>query len=239
MTGPRGRDGNDEKSVVPRRMTTTPKPCRTHLRAEDRREQILDSALEIFATKGFHDASIADVCARARIARGTLYQYFGDKQDLLSALVDRIVSRIIDAIRQWRPVELPRDVRWTHEDNVAYIETRCSQIMTVAFADADTASVILRIARGTGFVRESIAKIDQHVIALIEADMRAGMKRGVLRSFDPHMVAEFIVGGIEKIVLTALDAERPLDVPRIAREIAELLSSGFIPAEPQRAAAGE
>ena len=239
--GPRGlkNDVSDEKSAEPRPMTATAKRSRTHLRGEDRREQILDCALEVFATKGFHEASIADVCARARIARGTLYQYFGDKRDLLSALVDRIVSRIIDAIRQWRPVELPRNARWTREDNVAFIETRCSQLMTVAFADADTASVILRIARGTGFVRESIAKIDEHVIAMIEADMRAGMERGVVRSFDPHIVAEFIVGGIEKIVLTALDEEHPLDVPRIAREIAELLSSGFIPTEPRRAAAGE
>lgn len=220
-------------------MTATAKRCRTHLRGEDRRDQILDCALEVFATKGFHEASIADVCARAQIARGTLYQYFGDKRDLLSALLDRIVSGVIDAVKQWRPVELPRNVPWTRENNVAFIEARCSQIMTVVFADADTASVILRIARGTGFVRESLARIDQHVIAVIEADMRAGMERGVLRSFDPSIVAQFIVGGIEKLVLTALDEERPLDIPRITREIAELLSSGFIPAAPERTAASD
>jgi AcrR family transcriptional regulator len=216
---------------VVRQMTPAAKRCRTHLRADDRRDQILDCALEVFATKGFHEASIADVCGRARIARGTLYQYFGDKRDLLSALMDRIVSRIIDAVHQWRPVELPRNVPWTRADNVSFIEARCGQIMTVVFADADTASVILRIARGAGFVRETLAKIDEHVIAVIEADIRAGMERGVVQSFDPHLVAQFIVGGIEKIVLTALDEERPLDVARITRGIAELLSSGFIPPE--------
>jgi TetR/AcrR family fatty acid metabolism transcriptional regulator len=212
------------------------KPPRTHLRADDRREQILDCALEVFASKGFHEASIADVCARARIARGTLYQYFGDKRDLLSALIDRIVSRIIDAVHHWQSFELPPGVPWTQEDNVAFIETRCSQIMTVVFADADTASVILRMARGTGFVREMLARIDEHVTAVIEADIRAAMKRGVLRSFEPHIVAQFIVGGIEKIVVAALDVGRPLDVPRITREIAVLLSSGFIPAEGHRSA---
>jgi len=210
-------------------MTPAAKPLRTHLRADDRREQILDCALEVFASKGFHEASIADVCARARIARGTLYQYFGDKRDLLSALIDRIVSRVIDAIHQWPPFELPPDAPWTEEDNVAFIETRCSQIMTVVFADADTASVILRMARGTGFVRETLAKIDEHVTAVIEADIRAGMERGVLRRFEPHIVAQFIVGGIEKIVVRALDDGRPLEVARITREIAVLLSSGFIP----------
>ena len=236
MTALRGfeSDASDGKSAEVRQMTPAAKRLRTHLRAEDRREQILDCALEVFATKGFHEASIADVCARARIARGTLYQYFGDKRDLLSALMDRIVSRIIDAVHQWRPVELPRNVPWTLADNVAFIEARCSQIMTVVFADTDTASVILRMARGTGFVRETLAKIDEHVIAVIEADIRAGTERGVVRSFDPHIVAQFIVGGIEKLVLTALDEGRPLDVARITRGIAELLSSGFIPVEQQR-----
>jgi AcrR family transcriptional regulator len=224
-----GSDQRKKNTAKARRTTAARKRPRTHLRAEDRREQILDRALEVFATKGFHEASIADVCTRARIARGTLYQYFGDKRDLLSALVERIVSRVIDAVRTWRPVELPRNAPWTHADNIAYIEGRCGQIMTAVFADTDTASLILRIARGTDFVRESLARIDEHVIAVIEADMRAGMDRGVLRRFDPHMVGQFIVGGIEKIVLTALDEGRPLDVAPIAREIAELLSSGFVP----------
>jgi AcrR family transcriptional regulator len=222
-------DRRGKNTAESRRMAPRTKRPRIHLRAEDRRDQILDSALEVFANKGFHEASIADVCARARIARGTLYQYFGDKRDLLSALMDRIVSRVIDAVHEWQPVELPRNAPWTRADNIAYIEARCGQIMTAVFTDTDTASVILRIARGTGFVRESLARIDEHVIASIEADMRVGMDRGVLRRFDPHVVAQFIVGGIEKIVLTALDEGRPLEVAPITREIAELLSSGFVP----------
>jgi AcrR family transcriptional regulator len=217
-------------------MTPTAKRLRTHLRADDRREQILDCALEVFASKGFHETSIADVCARARIARGTLYQYFRDKRDLLCALIDRIVSRIIDAVHQWQPFDPPRDVPWTEEDNVAFIEMRAIQIMTVVFADADTASVILRMARGTGFVRETLARIDEHVMAAIEADLRAATEGGVVRPFDPKTVARFIVGGIEKILVAALDEGQPMDFPRVAREIAVLVSCGLVPADRRRSA---
>jgi TetR/AcrR family fatty acid metabolism transcriptional regulator len=202
---------------------------RTHLQADDRRDQILDCALEVFARKGFHEASIADICAPARIARGTLYQYFKDKRDVLAALIDRIVSRIIDAIRQWPPFELPPGAAWTEEDNVAFIEARCSQIMQVVFADADTASLILRMARGTGFAREALARIDEHVVGAIEADVRAAMDRGVVRPLEPQVVAQFIVGGIEKIVVGALDAGRAPDFARVTREIAVLLSCGLLP----------
>jgi TetR/AcrR family transcriptional regulator, fatty acid metabolism regulator protein len=203
---------------------------RTYLPRDQRRDQILDCALAVFAGKGFHETSIADICARAHIARGTLYQFFTDKRDVLSALVDRIVRRVIDAVQHWPPLELPPEVAWTEEDNVTFVAVRCTQIMEVVFADADTASLILRVAHGTGFVGKALAQIDEHVLGVIATDVRVQIDRGVLRPLDPQVVAEFIVGGIEKIVLRALDDGRAIDVARIAREIAVLVSTGLLPA---------
>jgi len=205
---------------------------RTHLPGDERREQILDCALEAFARKGFHDTSIADICARAQIGRGTLYQYFKDKQDVLAALIDRIVHRIIVAVQEWPRFELPPGMEWKLDDNIAFVEGRCYQIMQVVFADADTASLILRMARSTGFVRETLARIDEHVVGAIEGDVRAGLGVGVLRPFDPHVVAQFIVGGIEKLVVSALDERTTPDVPRLTREIATLVSGGILAPRP-------
>jgi TetR/AcrR family transcriptional regulator, fatty acid metabolism regulator protein len=204
---------------------------RTWLRRDERRDQILDCALAVFARQGFHETSIADICAPARIARGTLYQYFTDKRDVLAALIDRIVGRVLDAVQHWPRFELPPDMEWTAEHNIAFVEGRCMQIMSVVFADADTASLILRMARGTGFARETLARIDAQVVSVIAADVRAAMDRGLVRPFDPQMVAEFIVGGIEKIVIRALDDGRAIDVTRIAREIAVLVTSGLLPGD--------
>jgi TetR/AcrR family fatty acid metabolism transcriptional regulator len=201
---------------------------RVRLGRDERREQILDCALAVFASKGFHETSISDICARALVARGTLYQHFADKRGVLAALVDRIVGRVIDAIQEWPPLELSPEVAWTQEDHVAFVEARCRQIMEVVFADTDTASLILRMARGTGFVGEALARIDQHVVGVIAADVRAHMNQGLLRPLDPQIVAEFIVGGIEKIVLRALDDGHAIDVGRIAREIGVVVSIGLV-----------
>jgi TetR/AcrR family transcriptional regulator, fatty acid metabolism regulator protein len=204
-----------------------------HLSRDERREQILDCALTVFARKGFHETSIADICAPARIARGTLYQYFTDKRGVLAALIDRIVCRVLDAIQHWPSLELSPDVASTEANYVAFVEARCRQIMDAVFADADTASLILRMARGTGFVSEALARIDQQVVGVIAADARMHMNWGVLRPVDPQLVAEFIVGGMEKIVIQALDEGRAIDVPRIARELALLVSRGLLPADPR------
>ncbi len=205
---------------------------RAYLPRDERRDQILDCALAVFAGKGFHETSIAAICARAHIARGTLYQHFTDKRAVLAALIERIVGRIIEAVQHWPRFELPSDGEWTAEHNVAFVEGRCLQLMEVVFADADTASLILRMARGTGFASEALARIDAQVIGVIAADVRAAVEVGVVRAFDPQVVAEFIVGGIEKIVVRALDDGQAIDVARIAREVAVLVSAGLPSGKP-------
>src|SRR5215470_5381932 len=199
-----------------------------HLPADQRRGQILDCALAVFAHKGFHETSIADICARAGIARGTLYQYFPDKRGVLAALIDRIVRRVLDTIQRWPSLALSPDVGSTEATYVAFVEARCRQVMEAVFADADTASLILRMARGTGFVDEALARIEQQVVGIIAADVRAHAAWGVVRPVDPQLVAEFIVGGIEKLVLLALDEGRAIEVVRIARELALLVSRGLV-----------
>jgi AcrR family transcriptional regulator len=205
---------------------------RGYLPSNQRRDQILDCALAVFAHKGFHDTSIADICARARIGRGTLYVYFRDKRGVLAALIDRIVRRVLDAIQHWPSLALSPDAESAEATYVAFVEARCRQVMEAVFADGDTATLILRMARGTGFVDEALARIEHEVVGVIAADVRAHSAWGVVQPVDPQLVAEFIVGGIEKLVLQALDAGRAIDVVRIARELAVLVSRGLLPGDP-------
>lgn len=56
-------------------------------RKDDRPAEILSAALDEFAEKGFAETKLADVAKRAGIAKGTLYLYFDNKQDLFAAVV--------------------------------------------------------------------------------------------------------------------------------------------------------
>ena len=58
--------------------------------AEERKNEILDVAEELFAEKGYDNASTNDIIAKIGIARGTLYHHFGSKEEILDALVDRM-----------------------------------------------------------------------------------------------------------------------------------------------------
>ena len=52
----------------------------------DKREAIFDAALTLFAERGFHGTSAADIAQRAGVGAGTIYRYFEGKEALVNAL---------------------------------------------------------------------------------------------------------------------------------------------------------
>lgn len=56
---------------------------------------LLEAAEFVFADRGFHGASIGEICARAGLTRGAFYSNFADKDELLFALLDRHEDALI------------------------------------------------------------------------------------------------------------------------------------------------
>lgn len=63
--------------------------------AEERRNEILDVAEELFALKGYDATSTNDILNRIGIARGTLYYHFESKESILDAMIERISNSLI------------------------------------------------------------------------------------------------------------------------------------------------
>lgn len=110
--------------------------------AEQRRAQLVDVALELFAERGFEATRISDIAERAGVAQGLLYHYFKGKPELLAAIAERysplpllrellpdltdqparvaltdLAQRIYALIQQRRPLlqMVVRDVLWRPE----------------------------------------------------------------------------------------------------------------------------
>ncbi len=68
--------------------------------AEERRNEILDVAEELFGTKGFDNTSTNDILEKVGIARGTLYYHFKSKEDILDGVIERITGQLMAAASQ-------------------------------------------------------------------------------------------------------------------------------------------
>jgi AcrR family transcriptional regulator len=71
---------------------------------KERREQILDAAIEVFSKKGFDGANVADIATAAKLGKGTVYLYFKSKEAIFDAiiaertLVSQLDTLIVDGL---------------------------------------------------------------------------------------------------------------------------------------------
>lgn len=64
-------------------------------RREEKVNHILQASLKVLATKGYENATIADISNAARVSRGILHYYFRDKEDLVSKALAKSSSNLI------------------------------------------------------------------------------------------------------------------------------------------------
>lgn len=67
---------------------------------EERKSEILDTAEQLFITKGYSQTTILDILNEIGIAKGTFYYYFKSKEEVMDAIISRIVNADVAAARE-------------------------------------------------------------------------------------------------------------------------------------------
>lgn len=67
-------------------------------RRQERRQALLESALELFGTRGFAATTVDDVCRHANVSTRNFYEEYDNRLALLSALVDELAERALHAV---------------------------------------------------------------------------------------------------------------------------------------------
>ena len=65
-------------------------------KGERRKQQIVNTAKDMFIDKGYQSTHIGQVCEKLNIARGTVYQYFSNKKEIVFSILDDVVENIED-----------------------------------------------------------------------------------------------------------------------------------------------
>ena len=91
--------------------TETPHRLLKEKQRQERAALILQAAEEVLAEKGYHDTSMDEIAARVGVAKGTLYQHFPSKEDLVFALFERELETSLQTIKQIVATALPARAR--------------------------------------------------------------------------------------------------------------------------------
>ena len=77
---------------------------------EGKRRQILDAAIECFATKGYHAVSITELAKHAGISKGLMYNYFKSKDELLKIIFKEIMHEMMQLIDPDQSGKIDRNI---------------------------------------------------------------------------------------------------------------------------------
>lgn len=135
-------------------------------------ERLLDGAADVFAARGFHGATVDEICAKAGFTRGAYYSSFGSKEELFLALSDRVAAELTASLRQaLQAVDTIAETSW--EDGVEGYLQRRKLDPSWSLLDAE---VNLHAARNPAFA----VRLAQHSRAhreLLAGELREHLKR--------------------------------------------------------------
>ncbi len=174
------------------------------LPASERREQILDVAIQVFARNGFHGSSMNDIADAAGVTKPVLYQHFDSKQDLYLALLDEVGMRMLTAIRSGQAgatggralteLGFRAYFSWVAEDHDAFLLLFGSR----ASRDEESTVAIRRITNDVAHAIEPLISADidaEHrrtlahgLVGLAEGVSRYLVERG--ERFDPAVLGQ-------------------------------------------------
>lgn len=158
------------------------------------RAAILEAAEQVFAERGFHGARIHDIAERARIAVGTVYNHFAQKEDVLVALLDERTEPMADLIAH-RPedgADFPSRLRATLTRVLRYVdERRAFFAFAFDYGLLGPASSATRVVLGGRQPkhRERSRRAWEHML-------REGVDAGALRATDPRELTAFFFGAL-------------------------------------------
>ena len=73
-----------------------------------RREQIMQTALVLFRKNGYHATNMREICAKAKVNRGSFYDYFRSKEDILVYIYQQMFDRQKNSEKIQREVNISR-----------------------------------------------------------------------------------------------------------------------------------
>ena len=78
--------------------------------SDERRQQIVDAARQLYEEQGLSATTVKDISERCGVARSLFYHYFRNKQEVTSAVIDDFVNDYIESLQFWNEQRTPGDI---------------------------------------------------------------------------------------------------------------------------------
>ena len=189
------------------------------LNQQNKKEIIRLAAVKVIAKNGFYTTTISQIAEEAKIAVGTIYNYFDQKEDILEYIFRVELEKRINYLQGVR------------EKNISFWE-KLKSFLEFHFSEfennLDVAKILIREkvfprSIGSGAFSEYMFKLPEE----IEEIIIKAMKEGVIQDCNPELISGIIFGGIQGIVGKGIKNNNTELFKQAPQSIIELLKDGM------------
>jgi TetR/AcrR family fatty acid metabolism transcriptional regulator len=183
-------------------------------------QRILDAAIDVIAEKGYFQSRVSDIAQRAGVADGTIYLYFRNKEQILTAAIDAAFAAFLEKAR--REVEQAKDPR-ERLRRVALLHLK-------AMGEHRSLAVVFQteLRQSAKFLAQFS---HQHLVEyfdLIRRVVREGQEAGLFRrGISDKIAANCFFGALDEMVTSWVLSERDYALAGAADAVADLILKGM------------
>ena len=196
------------------------------MKAEDRKALILDCAKKLFSEHGYHNTQISDIITQAKIARGTIYQYFKNKDDIFITLLENYFI-------EWRKILVKRDYEldFTMIRPIDFLRHRIRTTLQFFADDYELCNIVLRMGVGLHeSIEQVIQRLERDIQNIIKDEIRFGQRtKNIDENMDIDLVANVLGGAVLRTALFYFVQERDAFKDKTVDDIAEGITRVFAP----------
>ena len=207
MTTKPNPDDAASAGETPGRYTVRVPPARPSERSigtragGDKREAIMNAALELFIHRGFYGTAVPEIAERAGVGAGTIYRYFESKEALVNAIYrdqkTRFAHEVLDDFPAGSPTREQFRTLWMRIARFATLHT--------------SAFIFLELHHHAPYLDAESRAVEQRMLDLIFHVIAAAQARRELKQGPPRLLVGLVMGAFVGVVRSCLEEHPSLE----------------------------
>lgn len=190
---------------------------------EFRRQTIQQAARKVMARRGTHGTSMQAIADEAGVAKGTLYLYFRDRDDLLDQAADGAFRDLLGRLQQVLAQRgtLPDQLRALVRTKIEFFDANQEFLrvyLASRYPDGHAGEALHRRRRRPHYAR---------YLEILTDFLSAATRRGEMRATDASRVALFLAEGVSAVLLRRLDEGATRSAASEVEWIVEMMLTGI------------
>ena len=201
--------------------------CAKVVDKKEKKDQILEAALQVFAKKGFAKATINEIAAASGIGKGTVYEYFSNKEEIVDQSFGFFIRHFEIGFQEIliQPVPGREKIVRILDVFISAIDSHSLDLMELMF---DYWSEGIKNRESRGLLFNEMNRFYRSYREIFADIIIEGMQDGSFKkNINPRSASAMIVGTLDGILLQWILDKKNIDLQDIGRTISHTVLNGI------------